>query len=119
MSQVTTLTLPASPRQRVSSTNAFSLLLLINGIALAATGFIQSMFDLGGYFLNKGPLAASLHGNLDSLAFLEAHGLAVIVGILLIVHRDAADARWHWIAGATHTLLWGCELDVLADLRAL
>jgi hypothetical protein len=110
MSQATSLTLPASSAPQISPTNAFSLLLLVNGTALAGTGVVQSMFDLSGHFLNKGPLAGSLHGNLDTLAFLEAHGLAVIVGILLIVHRRAVDARWHWVAAATHTLLGGANL---------
>lgn len=82
----------------------FSLLLMVNGIALASTGFVQSMFDLSGHFLNKGPLGPSLHGN------LEAHGLAVLIGLLLIVHRNAADSHWHWIASATHVLLGAANL---------
>jgi hypothetical protein len=110
MSQASAMTLPAPSGRRVSSVNGFSLLLVINGVALALTGFVQSMFDLGGHFLNKGPLGPSLHGNLDALAFFEAHGLAVIIGVLLVLHRNAPDARWHWIASATHILLGGANL---------
>jgi hypothetical protein len=110
MSHSRTLTLSTAHLAGASSVNAFSLLLLLNGIALALTGFVQSMFDLGGFFLNRGPLGPSLHGNLDSLAFLEAHGLAVIIGVLLIVHRNAPEPRWHWIASATHILLGGSNL---------
>lgn len=110
MSQSTTLAFPSLPAGRTAPVNAFSLLLAVNGTALSLTGFIQSMFDLGGYFLNKGPLAASLHGNLDAIGFLEAHGFAIIVGILLIMYRNAPDARWHWVASATHTLLAAANL---------
>ena len=110
MSQASAMTLPARSARQVSSVNAFSLLLVVNGVALALTGFVQSMFDLGGHFLNRGPLGPSLHGNLDALGFLEAHGLAVIIGVLLVLHRNAPDARWHWIASATHVLLGAANL---------
>jgi hypothetical protein len=110
MSHPTTLTLPPPHLSGAPSVNAFSLLLTVNGIALGLIGFVQSMFDLSGYFLNKGPLGPSLHGNLDAIGFLEAHGLAVLIGLLLIVHRNAADARWHWIASATHVLLGAANL---------
>src|SRR5689334_19681623 len=109
MSHSTTLMIPPH-LSGVPSVNAFGLLLTVNGIALALTGFVQSMFDLSGFFLDKGPLGPSLHGNLDALGFLEAHGLAVLIGLLLIVHRHAPDARWHWIASATHVLLGGANL---------
>jgi hypothetical protein len=110
MSQASAMPLPAPSARHLSPVNAFSLLLVVNGVALALTGFVQSMFDLGGHFLNKGPLGPSLHGNLDALGFLEAHGLAVIIGVLLVLHRNAPDARWHWIASATHVLLGAANL---------
>jgi hypothetical protein len=109
MSQTNTLS-PSASHAREMPLNAFSLLLLVNAVALGLTGLVQGAFDLAGYFLNKGPLASALHGNLDSLAFFEAHGLALIVGILLMQYRYSHGARWHWVASATHTLLGGSNL---------
>jgi hypothetical protein len=110
MSHLTTPVLP--PRHLLGGipVNACSLLLAVNGAALALTGLVQSIFDLSGYFLNKGPLGPSLHGNLDTLAFFEAHGLAVLIGLLLIIHRSTPGALWHGIAAATHALLGTANL---------
>ena len=110
MSQLTTPVLPPAHLVGGLPVNACSLLLTVNGAALALTGLVQSTFDLSGYFLNKGPLGPSLYGNPDTLAFVEAHGLAVIIGLLLIVHRNAASVLWHRIAAATHVLLGTANL---------
>ena len=110
MSHLTTPALPPPHLTGGLSVNACSLLLTVNGAALALTGFMQATFDLSGYFFNKGPLGPSLHGNLDTLAFVETHGLAVLIGLLLIIHRNAPGAFWHRIAAATHVLLGTANL---------
>ncbi|KQW85833.1 hypothetical protein ASC89_01815 [Devosia sp. Root413D1] len=86
------------------------VLLLGNGLVLGATGLAQASFDLAGYFLNLGPLAAALHGNPDALAYFEAHALAMLAAVLLIANHRTAGAGWNWAAAAIHLLLGGANL---------
>lgn len=85
-------------------------LLLVNGLVLGAVALVQSMFDLAGHFLNAGPLAEALYQNPDAIAYLEAHGLAFIIALLLLSHRKASGASWNWVAAATHLLLGSANL---------
>lgn len=84
------------------------MLLLVNGVLLALVAAVQAALDLAGAFTGLGPLAAALGGNPDAIGYFEAHGLALIFGILMIAHRN--DARWHWIAATIHLLLGGANL---------
>ena len=84
-------------------------LLLVNGLVLSVVGLGSFLADLAGHFFGLGPFAM-YEGNLDSIAFFEAHGFALLVAILLIVHRNWPTARWNWVAAAMHTLLGGGNL---------
>jgi hypothetical protein len=57
-------------------------LLLANGIILGAVAVVQFTLDFLAYGLGVGPTAAALHGNLDTIGYAEAHGLAAIVALL-------------------------------------
>lgn len=85
-------------------------LLLVNGVLLGLIALIAALADLAGHFLNLGPMAGALYGNLDAIGMFEAHGLALIVAIVLVVNRKAQTATWHWVAGVTHLLLGGSNL---------
>lgn len=80
-------------------------LLLVNGIVLGTIALLQVLFDLAGYFLDLGPNAAALFQNADAIGYLEAHGLALLIAIILVVHHRRDGATWNWIAAATHLLL--------------
>jgi hypothetical protein len=84
-------------------------LLLVNGTVLAAVATVSFFADIAGHFFGAGPFA-TFKGNYDSIAFVEAHGLALIISILLLVHRKWPTARWHWVAAAMHALLGGSNL---------
>lgn len=92
-------------------------LLLINGLLLAAVGAVQLAFDLAGAFLGIGPVAA-LHGNPAAIGLAEAHGLALILGIVLVLKRNAGGATWHWTAAAVHALLGGANLMFWSSFEA-
>jgi hypothetical protein len=85
-------------------------LLLVNGVVLGGVAFIQAMLDLAAAFLNLGPTAAALYNNPDAIGYFEAHGLAFFAAILIIGHRNAPHAGWHWFAAAVHLLLGGANL---------
>ncbi len=57
-----------------------------------------------------GPTGDALHGNLDTLAFAEAHGLAAALAMLMILRRRDGWAGWHVTAALVHVLLGGCNL---------
>jgi hypothetical protein len=85
-------------------------LLLVNGVVLAGVAFVQAMFDLSGAFLELGPTAQALFLNPDAIGYFEAHALALMAAIVMLVHRDAAHAGWHWFAAALHLVLGASNL---------
>lgn len=87
-----------------------SRLLLINGILLGAVAFTAALSDLAGYFFGLGPMAKALHGNLDAIGMFEAHGLALILAVMLVVNRRTPAPTWNWVAGLTHLLLGGSNI---------
>lgn len=83
--------------------------LRINGAFLLLAGLAALAADLVGYFWGAGPFAA-LAGEPLALGAVEAHGLAALVGLLLL--RAAPEDRWRWhaIAGGVHLFLGVCNL---------
>jgi hypothetical protein len=83
---------------------------LVNGIVLGAIASAQFMLDFAGYWYGFGPTGPALHGNLDTIGFAEAHGLAAGFSLLLILRRNDGWAGWHASAALVHILLGGCNL---------
>jgi hypothetical protein len=89
------------------------LALRADGLFLVGVGTAQMVFELLGHFAGTGPLAAAFSGAGAhfTIGFLEAHGLALLFGVLLFDAGTAArDAHWHVTAAAIHTLLGGANL---------
>lgn len=84
--------------------------MLVNGIVLGTIASLQFVMDFGGYYFGVGPMGASLHGNLDTLGFAEAHGLAAGFALLMVFRRKDGWHGWHLTAGLGHILLGGCNL---------
>ena len=76
-------------------------------LVLAGAGGLRS--DILGIFFGQGPVgrsvAAAPHAG---IGFVEAHGLAVILGVLL--WRAAPERSWHLAAAAIHVLLGTANL---------
>jgi hypothetical protein len=99
------------------------LLLRANALYIGVASVSAFLFDLAGIFLRVGPqsriLASAPH---SGIGFLEAHGLAFIVSVLL---WRAAPARvWHLTAlamevllGTANIVLW--QIFIAADALAL
>jgi hypothetical protein len=75
-------------------------------LVAAAGGFTA---DILGAFFGRGPvgpvIASAPHA---AIGFVEAHGLAFIIGVLL--WRAAATRAWHFTAAAVHVLLGTANL---------
>ena len=87
-----------------------SKLLLVNGLALGAVGTLQFVMDFAGYWFGAGPAGGALNGNLYTIGFAEAHGLAAIFAALMILRRKDGWPGWHLAAALVHTLLGACNL---------
>ena len=81
-----------------------------NAIFLMLVGSLQMVFELISHFMGVGPLADRFLNSPYTLGFFEAHGLAVLIGILL--WRSAANPEkfWHQLAVVVHILLGGANL---------
>jgi hypothetical protein len=86
-----------------------SAILLADGAFLLIAGLAALVADLAGYFFGAGPFAA-LAGQPLAIGAVEAHGLAVLVGLLLVRSTPADRWRWHAVALGVHLFLGVCNL---------
>lgn len=93
-------------------------LLLVNGLVLGVIAGAQFVMDFVGYYSGIGPMGASLYGNLDTLGFSEAHGLALGFAILMVIRRNDGWAGWNIVAALVHTLLGTCNILFWASFEA-
>jgi len=85
-------------------------LLLVNGALLGAIALTAALSDLAGAFLKLGPMASSLYGNPQAIGSFEAHGLALILAVLMLLNRGDQGATWNWVAALAHLLLGAANL---------
>lgn len=80
-------------------------ILRIDAILLALFGLFGIVMDLLGYFAGLGAWKAVFLYNPLAVGAVEAHGLALIVAVLLICHSSAnGTVSWHLTAVAVHLL---------------
>ena len=88
-----------------------TLILRTDAIPLMLFGLSGITLDLLGYFAGIGVWSEVLFNNPLAIGAVEAHGLAIIIAVLLLRHAAAEDTRvWHVTAGAVHLLLGICNL---------
>jgi hypothetical protein len=90
---------------------ARSTLMRANGAFLALVGGTQVIFELLSHFFGVGPWGRIFAASHFTIGFLEAHGLAFLIGVLLIFVAAADTKRfWHIFAACVHVLLGGANL---------
>ena len=92
-------------------TTARRRLLLANGVFLVVVGGVQVVFELLAYYAGVGPYGYIFEESPYAIGWVEAHGLAFIIGVLLLTVA-VRDLRrfWHVLAAAVHTLLGTANL---------
>lgn len=81
-------------------------LLRIDGWFLSVVGVTQVAFELLSHFLGAGPLGDRFDGSPFTIGFVEAHGLAAVIGVVLLLSANDPDRRrWHVVASGVHLLL--------------
>lgn len=87
------------------------LVLLANGLFLMLAGGLFLVFDLLSFYFGAGPLGTMLTGVLYTIGMVEAHGLALIIGLLLLrAGRIEPQPLWHLVGAGVHLLLGGANL---------
>ncbi len=87
----------------------YMAILRADGAFLLAAGLAALVADLAGYFFRAGPFAA-LAGQPLAVGAVEAHGLAALLGLLLIRATPDDHWRWHVVGLAVHLFLGVCNL---------
>jgi hypothetical protein len=86
-------------------------LFLANGVFLVVVGGVQVMFELLAYYAGVGPYGDKFADSPYVVGWLEAHGLAVIIGVLLLTVAARDDRRfWHVLAAVVHAFLGTANL---------
>jgi hypothetical protein len=102
---------PQSNPYPQSTRNLRKAILIANGCFLALIGGAQMTFELLSDFGGIGPLGHIFAGSHYTIGFFEAHGLALLIGLLLIFVAAADPKRfWHGFAACVHVLLGGANL---------
>ena len=95
-----------------SSTLALRRLVLqLNGGFLAFVGGVQIIFELLSHFDGVGPYGQHFLHSPNTIGFVEAHGLAFLIGLLFIrIAASEPQPRWHYFAVGVHLLLGGANI---------
>ena len=84
--------------------------LRLDGAFLVIAGSAALLADTTGHFFGVGPMA-EMFGSPHTVGGFEAHGLAVILGVLLFRAAELADRRlWHTLGLSVHLLLGTANL---------
>lgn len=82
------------------------MLLLINGAVLVLVGSIQVTLELFSYYAGEGIYGPLFHSSPYLVGWVEAHGLAALIGIVFVVVGASDEGRrWHVVALCVHLLL--------------
>ena len=84
---------------------------MADGLFLAVVGVVQVVFELLSYYAATGPYGDTFAGSPYIVGWVEAHGLAAIVGIALLSVATRDGRRfWHVMAAVVHVLLGSANL---------
>ena len=79
--------------------------LRLDGVFLVLAGGIAMIAETIGHFFGVGPFAAA-QGSPHTIGGFEAHGFAVLIGVLLFRGAVRADRHlWHVVGLSTHLFL--------------
>lgn len=85
--------------------------LLFDGAFLSVIGSVQMALELLGHFAGQGAWGDVFADSPYTIGWFEAHGLAMLIGILLLVIARRDGRRfWHGFALAVHALLGTANL---------
>jgi hypothetical protein len=79
--------------------------LYFNAVFLMTIGGVLTIFDIVGYVRGTGPMGEMLHDSSYAIGFVEAHALAFIIGVVLLLAARRPDRRWNALGLAVHALL--------------
>ena len=99
----------AHPGARIH--RARRILLWINGAFLVIVGGIQVTFELLAHYADAGPYAGIFTDSPYTIGWVENHGLALLIGILVLAVATRDGRRWwHVFLLAVHVLLGTANL---------
>ena len=88
-----------------------SRVLQFDGTFLLVAGAVQLVLELLGHFTGRGIWGDVFAHSPYTIGWVEAHGLAVLIGtLLLVVARSDGRRFWHGFALAVHVLLGTANL---------
>ena len=85
--------------------------LYTNGAFLTLMGGPFAIFDLLSFWWGAGPLGEMYHNELLTVGLFEAHGLALMMGLILLrAARFDPRPAWHLLGAGIHLLLGSSNL---------
>ena len=83
----------------------------LNAGFLILMGGVFGVLDYVGFRTGNGPLGDLLKDNFLAVGMQEAHGMALIMGLVLLTYAlRSMDTSWHLVGAGVHVLLGGSNL---------
>jgi hypothetical protein len=103
-------------RLRLEPAGLPALVLRLDGLFLLVAGGAALLLELLAHFFDLGPQRPVFGGHAwPTLGFVEAHGLAVVLGVVLLRAATAPSPAAHLLATTVHVLLGGANLLFWGD----
>lgn len=94
-------------------------LLTVNGVFLTVVGGAGVLAELLAYYARSGPLGEAFHASPYAIGWVENHGVACLIGVLMLaVGRRDLRRFWHGFALALHALLGLANVAFWASFQA-
>lgn len=86
-------------------------ILLADAAFLGIASSVQIILELIGHFAKIGPYAQQFANSPYTIGFFEAHGLALLIAVAFVWHRNSEQLHsWNGIACTVHLLLGGANV---------
>lgn len=85
-------------------------ILVADAVFLGVAGIVQILLEVAGHFAGVGRYAEQFYRSPYTIGFFEAHGLAAVLAIMLLVDGSPTRKFWHRFLLLVHLLLGGANV---------
>lgn len=85
-------------------------LLRLDALFIGITGAVQMMMEIAGHFKQTGIYSDIFARSPYTIGFFEAHGLAMLIALLVLTSKGTRNQFWHRVMLIVHLFLGGANV---------